>query len=49
MKNIKKVPLACEMCGIRNYTVNNSLINKRLLIKKYCMKCKEHTLHKEEK
>ena len=49
MKNIKKVPLSCEICGIRNYIVNNSLNEKRLLIKKYCTKCQKHTLHKEEK
>ncbi|WP_225968658.1 50S ribosomal protein L33 [[Mycoplasma] mobile] len=45
---IKKYALACEMCGTKNYHVKKS-ISERLKLNKYCSRCKEHTLHKEEK
>ncbi|MBN4083400.1 50S ribosomal protein L33 [Mycoplasma sp. CSL10137] len=48
MKN-NKVSLACEECRRKNYITNKSLGNlERLIVKKYCIHCKKHTLHKEE-
>ncbi|AVP35796.1 50S ribosomal protein L33 [Staphylococcus felis] len=47
---MKKVPLNCETCGNRNYHVPKSPNrNKRLELKKFCMTCNTHTLHKESK
>ncbi|WP_129646916.1 50S ribosomal protein L33 [Mycoplasmopsis maculosa] len=47
----RKVSLCCEQCQSMNYTTNKSMasISNRIIIKKYCPKCKEHTQHKEEK
>ncbi|MDO4465764.1 MAG: 50S ribosomal protein L33 [Bacillota bacterium] len=46
-----KVTLTCTECLSRNYvTPKNKKANiQRLEIKKYCPKCKKHTLHKETK
>ncbi|UUD36814.1 50S ribosomal protein L33 [Mycoplasmopsis equigenitalium] len=44
----KKIPLACEVCKIRNYTTFKTT-NDRLEIKKFCKQCNMHTIHKEEK
>ncbi|MEE3928595.1 50S ribosomal protein L33 [Mycoplasmopsis ciconiae] len=45
-----KVSLACEVCKRKNYSKNKSLGNpERLTVKKFCVVCREHTLHKEEK
>ncbi|APR61854.1 50S ribosomal protein L33 [Staphylococcus condimenti] len=47
---MKKVPLNCEECGNRNYTVpKNSNLAERLVLKKYCKTCNAHTIHKESK
>ncbi|GAA6237291.1 50S ribosomal protein L33 [Apilactobacillus micheneri] len=44
----KKVSLACEVCGSRNYTTNVKKDHtKRLEIKKYCKNCNKSTIHKE--
>ncbi len=47
----EKVILICEECLSRNYqTTKNKDVNKeRLEIKKFCVKCNKHTLHKESK
>jgi len=47
----EKVTLACSECKDRNYmTAKNKRNNPdRLAIKKYCRKCRKHTLHKETK
>ncbi|MEA4115324.1 50S ribosomal protein L33 [Mycoplasma sp. 744] len=46
----RKVKLSCANCYNFNYVTNKSLQNlKRIEIKKFCPKCKLHTLHKEEK
>ncbi len=44
--------LKCTVCNNRNYyTYKNrkKLQQHKLEIKKYCPKCKKHTLHKEKK
>ncbi|UUM20077.1 MULTISPECIES: 50S ribosomal protein L33 [unclassified Mycoplasma] len=47
MKN--KVAIACEICRRKNYITTKSNGNdKRVILKKFCPPCKEHTFHKEE-
>jgi len=47
------VTLECEVCGERNYTTNKTKKMQqqrlKLSLKKYCPKCRKHTLHKEVK
>ena len=43
-----KVILTCTECLSRNYVTEKNK-KTRLEIKKYCPKCKKHTLHKETK
>lgn len=47
----KKLVLACNDCGSRNYSVpkGESGNNTRLVLKKFCSKCNSHTTHKETK
>jgi len=47
MKN--KAVLICEECLSRNYEVKKSTGPTRFQAKKYCKKCKKHTIHKEGK
>jgi large subunit ribosomal protein L33 len=44
-----KLGLICTVCQTRNYiTSKNKLENKeKLLLSKYCRKCRKHTDHKE--
>lgn len=46
-----KVTLVCTECFSRNYTTekNKKTQTQRLEMRKYCPKCKKHTLHKESK
>ena len=46
-----KVILACQDCQERNYnqTKNKRLHPERVEYRKYCSRCKAHTLHKETK
>ncbi|MGP1451742.1 MAG: 50S ribosomal protein L33 [Metamycoplasmataceae bacterium] len=45
-----KISLCCEECCIKNYVTNKSHTStKRIMVNKYCPRCKKHTLHKEEK
>ncbi|MCD8807654.1 50S ribosomal protein L33 [Mammaliicoccus sciuri] len=44
---MRKVPLNCEECGARNYTVPKKDTDQRLELKKFCKTCNTHTLHKE--
>jgi len=41
--------MTCSVCGSRNYlTSKNKIENKeKLVLKKYCRKCRKHTEHKE--
>ena len=43
--------LKCTVCGELNYITNKSVVNttEKLNIKKYCSRCRKHTLHKEVK
>ncbi|RRO13007.1 50S ribosomal protein L33 [Saccharopolyspora rhizosphaerae] len=44
-----KITLACEECKNRNYITNKNRRNNpdRLEMKKFCMNCGTHKLHKE--
>ncbi|MCK4226620.1 50S ribosomal protein L33 [candidate division WOR-3 bacterium] len=42
------VRLECSECKERNYTTRkNKDARGKLKLKKYCHRCKKHTLHKE--
>jgi len=45
------VTLACTECRERNYTTEKNRRNdtNRLELKKYCPRCRTHTLHRETK
>lgn len=45
------VGLVCEVCKNQNYVTEKNKINttSALKIKKYCRKCRKHTVHKEKK
>lgn len=47
------ITLECEDCGERNYTSTKTktMVQQRmkLNLKKYCSRCRKHTLHKEVK
>lgn len=51
LKTKRKVTLACDACQERNYlTHKNAQVHReRLVMNKYCAKCREHTVHKETK
>lgn len=44
-----KLGMVCTVCGLLNYlTSKNKLENKeKMVLNKYCRKCKKHTPHKE--
>ncbi|MEK7565896.1 MAG: 50S ribosomal protein L33 [Patescibacteria group bacterium] len=45
-----KVGLVCSVCRSRNYVTHKNKINmegKKILLNKYCRKCRKHTSHKE--
>jgi len=45
------ITLACTQCSERNYTTEKNRRNDsgRLELKKYCPRCRTHTLHRETK
>jgi large subunit ribosomal protein L33 len=45
------ITLACSDCKERNYTTQKNRRNDqgRLEIKKFCPRCRKHTVHKESK
>jgi large subunit ribosomal protein L33 len=48
----KRIVLACELCGARNYKTTKSPSAEpgdRLRLKKFCAKCQQHTEHSETK
>jgi large subunit ribosomal protein L33 len=47
MKN--KTVLICQECLSRNYEIKKTERTTRFEVKKYCKKCKTHTIHKEGK
>ncbi|HRY82858.1 MAG TPA: 50S ribosomal protein L33 [Candidatus Moranbacteria bacterium] len=48
-ENIAK--MKCEVCKTVNYftTRNKKKLKEKLAMKKFCKKCKKHTMHKETK
>ena len=46
-----KVALVCAQCGEQNYITerNKTTVKEPLKLKKYCNRCRKHTLHKEKK
>ncbi|MER3545888.1 MAG: 50S ribosomal protein L33 [Chloroflexota bacterium] len=51
-KDIRPViQLACTECKSRNYTTEKNRRNDpgRLELRKYCNRCRKHTLHRETK
>jgi large subunit ribosomal protein L33 len=45
------ISLSCETCKSRNYTTskNKKTQTDKFAIKKFCSKCRAHTVHKEGK
>jgi large subunit ribosomal protein L33 len=45
------ITLACNECQERTYTTtkNKKIDSQRLELKKYCPRCRHHTLHRETK
>ncbi|TET87001.1 MAG: 50S ribosomal protein L33 [Dehalococcoidia bacterium] len=45
------IHLACTQCKERNYTTTKNKRNdpQRLELRKYCPRCRHHTLHRETK
>jgi large subunit ribosomal protein L33 len=43
--------LECSECKKRNYISNRNVAEtkEKLELKKYCSKCRKHTIHKEKK
>ena len=43
--------LTCTVCKEQNYRTSKNVKNtpERMELKKFCPKCKTHTVHKEEK
>ena len=48
-ENRPKVTLACPECRERNYitTKNKQTQRERIELRKYCPRCRVHTMHKE--
>lgn len=51
MSQDNMMKLECTVCKTTNYHShkNKKILKERLEMKKYCNKCKSHTLHKETK
>ncbi len=45
------IGLVCEGCGKQNYVTEKNKVNtsSSIKLKKYCNKCRKHTVHKEKK
>ncbi|MBD7907545.1 50S ribosomal protein L33 [Sporosarcina jeotgali] len=45
----KKIVVSCEKCGSRNYSLpaGSNKTTERLVLKKHCSHCNEHTLHRQ--
>jgi len=41
--------MICQVCKSQNYITNRNKLNttEKLVLKKYCRKCRKHTEHKE--
>lgn len=46
---VLKLSMFCTVCKSRNYNTNRNKLNTtdKLVLKKYCKRCKKHTDHKE--
>ncbi|TET29112.1 50S ribosomal protein L33 [Candidatus Aerophobetes bacterium] len=44
----KIVTLICTECKERNYTTSRNKDTSPLNLRKYCKRCRKHTLHKEK-
>ncbi|APT18108.1 MULTISPECIES: 50S ribosomal protein L33 [Amylolactobacillus] len=45
---VRKIALACSVCGSRNYTITeNKNRTTRLEVNKFCKHCGKYTIHKE--
>lgn len=44
-----KIILVCSVCKNHNYLTTRNKLNvpEKLVLKKYCKKCKKHTEHRE--
>ncbi|RLE06966.1 50S ribosomal protein L33 [Candidatus Aerophobetes bacterium] len=42
------VTLICTECKRRNYTTTRNKKTSSLALKKFCKRCRKHTLHKEK-
>ncbi|MFA6417035.1 MAG: 50S ribosomal protein L33 [Candidatus Falkowbacteria bacterium] len=51
MSQDNMIKLECTVCKTTNYHShkNKKTLKERLEMKKYCNKCKAHTIHKETK
>ena len=47
----ENITLKCSVCGEKNYRTPKNKRNtpERMELSKYCSRCQEHTVHKEEK
>lgn len=45
------IGLVCEVCNSQNYVTEKNKVTttSSLKMKKYCNKCRKHTMHKEKK
>jgi len=45
------ITLACNECKERNYTTEKNRKNdaERLVMRKYCRRCRKHTEHREQR
>ena len=43
------IQLECSVCKERNYTTSKNTLNQKgkMVLKKYCPRCRKHTEHKE--
>lgn len=50
-ENRPTLMLECTVCHERNYPTTKSvkITKERLELKKFCNRCREHTVHKESK
>lgn len=46
-----KIGLVCSVCNKQNYVTEKNKVNRptQLQLRKYCNKCRRHTVHKEKK
>lgn len=45
----KNIRLECQICGARNYTVSKKRTAAKIVFRKFCPTCNQHTEHHEGK